>query len=804
MWRDAKDAFRGFGRTPAFTAAATLALGIAVGANATIFSLVDGLWLRPPAVSQPGRVVRLFQTTPESAEGLWSWPEYEALRDRATTLSGVVAIGRRGALMADTDGTPELLLVNAVSLDFFTVLGVTAGEGRLFAPSDAGALEAEPGIVLGHAFWRRRFGADPSIVGRRVTLGVSPGRPVTVLGVLPDAFRELDPASDRDIWMPVTTWTALHGREELAGRGNRWFQVVGRLAPSASAGAAASEIRALTAAFATDWPDTNAGRSARVVTDLSYRLSNGGANVYALMGLVLVVVLITCVNLAHLLLARAAARRRELALRAALGAGRRHLLRQLLVEAAVLGGFGAVAGLIIGAWLIRALPWFIVPAPGFRAFELFRADGRVVLFSLAVTALTTLLFGLAPAFSAARTRATALLKGGAGLTGSARADRTLGRVLVVAQIAVSLALVYSAAVLAQSFRAVERTDLGFSRAPRLTAWIPYGDLPAARLEEGARAVAALPGVTRVAVAIRAPLSLSGGGLATTVVVPGAEASTPPDVKYGAVSANYFDAMGVRILRGRGFTEAESHGGEPVAVVSQTFADRFFPGGEATGQVFQRGASRTPVRVVGVAADAAIVRVDEGPEPYFYVPYWTARTGEGTLLVEGGGDVAALGPSVRATLRATDASLEPRLLVTMAQYLAFAAGAYRTTAALAGTLGLIGLFLMAIGIYGVTTYQTTRRTREIGVRLAIGATRAQVMRLVLGDGGRLVVAGLAIGIPLAFVAGWTMTSLLFGVSPWSMVALGVAAAILVCAVFAATVIPAWRAARLSPSVALREG
>jgi len=806
MWRDVRDAIRGLRRTPAFAATAVLALGIAIGANATIFSLVDGLWLRPPGIDRPGDLVRIFQTTQTTAEGSWSFAEFERLRESARSVA-VVAVGRRGAILEGPDGTPELLLANVVSLDFFSVLGVRPASGRLFSPDDRPALEAEPSVVLGYTFWQRRFGGDDAVVGRRITLGTDPGTAVTVLGVLPRSFRELDPDSDRDLWMPTTTWTAMHGTEDFESRRNRWFQLYGRLARGESADSASAELGTIASSLAIEWPDSNTSRGGRAVGDLAYRLDEGGGTVATLMGLVLIVVVITCVNIAHLLMARAAGRRRELALRTALGAGRRHLVRQLLVEAGLLGVLGAVTGLLVSAWLIRALPWFLVAPPGFRSFELFQADGRVVLFTLGLAALTTLFFGLAPAFAAARTNVNALIKGDSALTGAPHVDRAVARALVVAQIAVSLALVYGAAVLAASFREVGRTDLGFSRAPMLTAWVPYGDAPVSLLETGVERVAGLPGVRDVAVAIRAPLSLSGSGLAQPVTVPGVDApatEAPPDVKFAAVSANYFQVMGATVTAGRPFTEAESRGGERVALINDAFAARFFPGSDPIGRFIRPGGPDAPdYRVIGVTSNAVIARIGETPEPYFYVPYWRQRTGEGTLLIRPAGSVDSLGPDVRAALRDVDARLEPRFLITMQQYIEFSSASYRTTAALATSLGAIGLLLMTLGIYGVVTYQTARRTRELGIRMAIGAGRGQVLWLVLAEGWRLAGAGMATGIPLALGAGWAMTSLLFGVSPWSVPALFGAAGVLALAVSAATLLPAWRATRVSPMTALRE-
>ncbi|HUF48184.1 MAG TPA: ADOP family duplicated permease [Vicinamibacterales bacterium] len=804
MLRDVRDALRGFGRTPGFTAAATLALGVAIGSAAAIFSLVDGLWLRPPGAARPQELVRVFQTSPASSEGNWSWPEYEALRDRTTSLAGLAAMGRRGAVMPGPDGSPELLLANVVSLDFFTVMDVVPAAGRLFSPLDERALAAEPAVVLGHAFWLRRFGGDVSIVGRPITLGVDPGTPVTVVGVLPKTFREIDPAADRDLWMPVTTWAALNGREEFDQRTDRWFHLIGRLESTGTNASATDEVRAVAAALAAEWPATNTDRSARLQPDVAYRLETGGSNIAALMGLVLAVVLITCVNIAHLLFARAAARRREMALRTAIGASRGRLIRLLLVEAGTLGALGAGAGLLTGAWLVRALPWFLATPPGFRSSEVFLIDGRVLIFSLGVAVVTTMLFGLAPAIQAARANVSGLLKGGAGRTGAPRLDRRIGHGLMVGQIGVSLALVYGAAVLAQSARAIERTDLGFSRDPIVTAWIPYGDAPMSIVQEAVDRVAALRGVGDVAIAIRAPLSLSGSGLAQPVGVPGSlvsHATAPPDVRYGAVSANYFDVMGTPIVRGRAFTEAESRGGEPVAVVTQAFVERFFPDVDPIGRLVQlRGVDH---RVVGVAADASLNRIGQAAEPYFYLPYWRQRHGEGTLLIRPDGPTAPAAADLRAALGGFDRRLDARLVVSMPQYIAFASSDYRTTAALAATLSAIGLFLMTVGIYGVLTYQTSRRAREIGIRVAVGAARVEVMRLVLADGLRLTAAGLLLGIPLALLTGRGLSSLLYGVGPWSWPTLLAASVVLVAAVLGATWVPAWRATRVSPMTALRD-
>lgn len=803
MWRDLRFAARSLRRTPTFTVVAVLALALAIGANAAIFSLVDGLWFRPPGVRSPSEIVRVLGTTPTDRTALWSYPEYAALRDQTSSFTGVIARGGRGAIEVGANGKSELLLVNVVSLNFFTTLGVVPAYGHLFGPDDAAALARQPGVVLGHAFWRRRFGGDPGVVGHTLQLD---GKTVSVMGVLPATFRDIEADADRDIWMPPQTWGALVNPAEFQQRDMRWFTVLARRRTGVSVTTASDEVSALAASLAREYPATNQGRGARVVSDLDYRLEAGGVNALALVGLVLLVVLITCVNVANLLLARAAGRTRELAMRVALGAGRGRLLGQLMVESALLGLAGAVAGVVVAMWLIRALPAFLVQPPGFPSPLLFEMDGRVLAFTGIVALVTTVLFGLAPSWVAARGDLLALTKAEPTGTSGRRRGTRLGATLVVGQVAVSLVLLSAAAVLARSFLQTGRANLGFARTPILTAWAT-SRVTRDTGEEAVRRLDALPGVRRVAVAIRAPLSLSGGGRAQPVILPGqtvAPSTGFPQVKFNAVGANYFQTMGTRVVAGRVFTPAEETAGERVAVVNERFAARFFPGRPAVGQTIRLGSSdNPPLRVIGVVENAVVNQIGEDPEPYFYLPLWRGSYGETTFLIDAPTSPAGLATAVPAVLTGVAPQLEPRQVVWMSQYLRYSASSYRATAALAGALGLVGLLLTTLGVYGVVASRTARRTREIGIRVALGAARGQVLRLVLREGARVGVAGMVIGVPASLLATRVIQSLLFGVSPWDAPALAGAIGALVLALLAATLVPAWRALHISPSSALRE-
>ncbi len=803
MWRDIRYAARSLRRSPTFTLSAVLALGLAIGANGAIFSLVDGLWFRPPGIRNPGALVRIFSTTTASPSGLWSFPEYTALRDQTSAFDGVIARGGRGALLMGKDGASELLLVNVVSLNFFTTLGVAPAYGRLFAVGDEAALARAPGIVLGHAFWQRHFAGDPAIVGSTISLS---GKSVIVLAVLPASFREIEADADRDLWMPPATWTLLSSPDEFTRRDSRWFVVLARRQARVSVAAADAEVSALAASFARDFPDSNRGRGARVISDLDYRMEQGGVNALALVALVLLVVVITCVNVANLLLARATGRTRELAVRVALGAGRRHLVTQLMLESALLGVGGAVVGLIVSMWLIRILPALLVAPPGFQSPLLFAADSRVVLFTMAVTVVTTVLFGLAPSAIAARTDVGGLVKTEPLAATPWRRARGLGGALVIGQVAVSMVLLSLAAVLTKSFVETGRADLGFARKPILTAWAT-ASVPRVVGERAMAQLAALPGVKHVAVAVRAPLSLSGGGRASAIITEdmvAPPATGYPQIKFNAVSATYFETLGIPIRTGRGFEPADDASGELPIVINERFAAEFYPGRSPLGRLIHLRAVDGPAaRIIGVVPNTIINELRETPEPYFYLPLWRGDYGELTVLMETTGDPALLAPAVRASLKAMDARLEPRQVVTMAQYVAYSASSYQATAALAGALGIVGLVLTGLGVYGVVASRAVRRTREIGIRIALGAARGQVLRLVLLEGARVGLLGIAIGVPAALAMTRLVRTLLFGVDPWDLRAFTVAVIALLVVLAAATYVPAWRAVRTDPSSALRE-
>ncbi len=807
MLRDFRFAFRVLTARPAFTLVATLSLALGIGANSAIFSLVDAFWFRPFDVPRSGEIVRLFSTTDQEPEGSLSYPEFLELQKQARTLREVVAVGGRGLTLVEGD-SQELISLNLVSPNFFTALGIRPALGRLFSPSDG--TDGAVTVVLGHSFWERHFGGDPAIVGKPIRVQRATALSVTVIGVLPAGFRDVETGADRDLWFSSPSWTRLGEPVELQTRGNRWFTVLGRLAPGASVKSANAEMQTIAARLAASWPESNRGRRATLVSDLRYRLKQAGTNGLALLGIVLLVVLISSLNVANLLLSRAVSRGTEMAVRLAMGANRLRLVRQLMAENLLLGAAGFALSLAVGGALIRILPWLIVAPPGFHDPTVFQFDSRVLWFSLAVSLTTVVLFGLAPAWKSARPNLVPALKGEAAFpTASsswARRRWPLRNILVVAQIAVSLTLLASAGVLVRSFSNTRSGDLGFARKQLLLVWMAAKDAQPPLYRQIVARFEALPGVRRVAVAVRAPLSLSSNGMFRRVTFPTRPdlAGAPPfEIKYNSVSANFLEAMGTPLLRGRGFEPRDETAGVNSVLINEQMAQRFWPREDAVGKSVHLGGVRgKDYTVIGVAKNAPINAVGETWEPYFYLPYWANFEQEATFLLETTGDATALAQSARQALKQVDRRLNPLTITTEGDLIRYSAMPYQVTAELVGGLGILGLLLTAVGLYGVVSYSTAQRTREIGIRMALGADRVDTLALVLREVARLGIAGLGVGLPLAMIATRLFSSLLFGVGPWHIPTFVAAALVLLTVLFIAGFVPARRATGIEPSSALR--
>lgn len=789
---------RSMRRTPLFTAIAILSLAIGVGANTAIFSLIDSLGLRPMAIPHVSQIVRLFAVTPQDPGQDFSYPEYLEFQKQAHSLSGLVAIGRRGSELRRDDGSNEDLMVYIVSPNFFRVLGVTAAAGRTFGPED----DKNAVAVLGYTFWARHFGADPHVVGRQIRLNRS-GRSglVTVVGVLPDSFRDIDAEGDRDLWMPPQTWIET-AQDDIHVRNDRWFNLLGRLAPGASVRSAQAEISTISNRLAAAWPDTDRGRGARVISDFSYRLQRAGPTAYLMFGVVALVLVLSSVNVANLLLSRGAARGQELAVRTALGAGRFRVVRQLITENVLLGLAGLVAGLALGALLIRATP-ALLGGPVWTTLGItLEFDSRTFELGVIVALATIVLFGLLPALRVSGIRPAAIIREREP-AGSRRFR--LRQWLVVSQIAFSVALLSATGVLVRSFVNTRTKDLGITRAPLLVVWTSS----ARELERvAADRIAALPGVTEVAMAFRAPLSWNGGGYTEAVAFPDRPErpdEAPPQIPTDWVSSNYFRLLGIPILRGRTFSPSEQTPGAPDAVVvNEAMAWKYWPGQNAVGNLIRAGGLNGQLaRVVGVVRNSPAIEIGELPRPYLYRPFWHGWSGDYAVIAgTREHDAAALVEPARKAMRGAGPHFDHLLINTQAQLIEVATVQYQLLAELVSALGLIGVLLTAVGLYGIVSWRVTQRRREIGIRMAIGAGRGETVRLVLRDTASMGFAGLLAGIPLALVATRAASSALFGVEPWDPPTFACVVIVLAAVLLLAGFLPARRATRIDPLEALR--
>jgi predicted permease len=816
FWNDLRYALRQLRRAPGFTAAAVLTLALGLGASSAIFCLIDGLWLHPMNVPHSGRLVRILETTPQDQNGPFSYSEYQALAQRATAFQGgVVAIGERGSLMARPDGTSTLLLNNVVSSNFFAVLGVRLLLGRVFTASDAAQMRTHPGVVLGYHCWQRTFGGDPSIVGRQIPIrhGEKGIHQLNVWGVLPPSFREVDPNSDRDLWIPAETWAAMTSESELTSKEFRWFYVLGRLAPGATVTEANEQVATIAQALAAADPANNKNRGARAISDFSYRMQNAGTTGLVLFAIVGCVVLLGTLNLAQLLFARALSRSSEVALRLSLGARRSAVARQLLVENLLLGALGLAAGLALASVIAVLLPRLLVSEPAmlvsFGPTAHFALDWRVFFFATALAALTMILLALVPLSQVARPELLPVLQASAGTRTEARTP-LLRRAAIWLQVAISFALLVSTGAMVRSFLNTRTRDIGLTRNQVLMAFTQDPDEPMRR--DVFDKLRAMPGVVNAAYAIRCPLMPSEGGIATKVLLPShPEMRDPVEIKYNAVSPNFLDVTGTRIVRGRGLTPADDQNGPPVVLIDQAMAEKYWPGQDPIGQIvrlpgFGNGVdgkvTELQARIIGVTENAPINEIGEISEPYMYLPFHLSQMGEITFVLQTGQNAMSMAQSARQTLIHINPLLDPMFVTSLPELIRYSAGNYQVMAELVSVLGFIGLALTVVGLYGFLAFRVARRRREIGIRMALGASREATAWLVMRETAWLAGVGLAIGVALSFGAARIEASMLFGVRPLDAISIVAALSILMAAVAAAAWVPARRAASVDPIQALR--
>ena len=803
-------ALRTLRRHPRYTLLAVLTLAVGIGVTAAMFGLLDALYFRPLPIRDADRLYDVHLEAPNNRFRTFSFEEFRDLERAVPAFVDVFAIGQRGVTL-NHQGDAQSLLIHYVTGRYFPSLGIPLHLGRGFTESDDQPGRVTPQVVINHHLWQERLGARPDVIGSTIQLNSTP---FTVVGVTAPGFVGLGRPVRTDVWV-VTAQAPLVVRglaDELTDRRRRWFTVVGRLADGRTAQQAQAQLDAIAAGWrsgdAREYGDTKiVARNQRESTE------EERAQGVTFLSVVALVLLIACANVANLTLARGEGRQREIALRSALGASRWRLLRQMFVESAVVVAAASALGLLIAAWLVQVFPALLPPGSTYVMLDV-RVDGRLLTFGLGLAVVATLIVGALPAVRGSRATAARGLRDGGRSVAAGGRRLQLRDVLVVSEIALSGVVVIAAGLLLRSFAATLAVDPGFDADKRVSTFyvVPglkgYDQAGTYRFLETARTNAAsLPGVTRASYGIRLPAQGNEAGWAALFRVPGHE---PPagkagfEIRYTMVGPEYFEVMGTRILSGRAITAADTPDGAPVAVISAAMARRFWPSENPIGRRILMGRAKPVDReIVGIAEDIRIGGLFEPVEPYVYVPYAQHQQSFGLLLVESPMDPATLAAAVRQQVARTDPNVPILAVSSFEQHMSQLLYEDRRNAWIGIAVALLALTLGAVGVYGIVALVTARRTRELGIRVALGAGRRQLLRLLLGRGIALACAGAGLGIVGGLWVGRLLQSQLRGIDAADPVTLVVGTITLVLVALASSFIPAWRASRVDPAVALRD-
>ncbi|HKD17568.1 MAG TPA: ABC transporter permease [Thermoanaerobaculia bacterium] len=803
LGRDLRYAARMLARSPGFTAVALATLALGIGANTAIFSVVDAVLLRPLPYGEPDRLVAVYQTLPSQgvSSGGASYPNYADWAAQTKSFERLGAVRMHDYTMTG-QGEPALVVAETVTSNVFALLRAAPLHGRGLVPSDDGG-GAAPVAVLSEKLWRERFGGDPSAIGKTVRLDE---RLFTVVGVMPASFKTPPNVPPAELWTPLVQDPVFSDlREKRAGH---YLTIVGRLAPGVSSAQAQGELAGIVAELARRFPKENEGWGVRLVPLAESYVAGVRTALLVLLGAVGLVFLIACANVANLLLARATSRAREVAIRTALGAGRGALLRQFLTECLLLGLVGGGLGLAVAAAGTGALrAWLPPDLPKVGEIGL---DARVLAFSLLASIAAVVVFGLAPSLHASGANLSGALREGSAGTGESAGKRRLRHAFVAAETALSFVLLVGAGLLARSFARLQEVPLGFEPAHVLTAgmslprsqygkpehWLAFYSTLVDRLKSD-------PGVESVAASL--PLPLYGGGLNFAFKIEGRPERPGTDLSanYTSMTPSYFRVLRIPLLKGRLIGDGDVEGSPRVCVISSAFAKRFFPGEDPIGRRLDFGFRESVSReIVGVVGDVRRDGLGAESRPEMYVPFAQDPWWAAYAVVRTFGDPAQLAETLRREVRALDPALPVEDVQPMTQMVSDSVAQPRFRTTLLGLFGLVALLLAVIGIYGVISYSVGRRTREVGIRMALGAGRRDVLKLVIGEGLVLTAAGLAIGALGAVVLTRYLATLLFEVGRLDPTTYVTVAATLLLAGVLACWVPARRASRVDPLTALR--
>jgi len=808
LWQDIRYGIRVLTKNPGFTALAVLTLALGIGANSTIFSWLNATLLNPlPGVANPQEVVAVARTQAgRHAQAPFSYPDFADLRERTHSFSGLTASAIYPVSLTEQE-KPERLWSSIVSANYFDALGVHPILGRGFLPAEDHAPGGAPVTVISYHLWQRRFGGNSSAVGRTISLN---NHPYTIVGIAPSEFQGTYTGLRADLWLPIMMAKQITASGDvLQQRGNNWLVVLGRLKPGVSRSEARSELDLLMQQIVRQYPDQHPGLKS--ISLFPLWKAPYGATVYLggvllmLMGIAGVVLLLTCANVANLLLVRGVSRRRELAIRLSLGANRIRLIRQLLTESILLALTGGGIAIVITLWTSKSF-MNLAPPSNLPIWISVNVDQRVFWVSLAASLATGILFGVLPALRATGVSPISVLKDEAGsVAGGTRKARLSGG-LAIAQISLSLLMLISAVLLIRSFRNAQGFNPGFNpKGVLLESFdlFPAGLTPEQGLQFDRQALAKirmLPGVRSASLANWIPLGFDSSSFSFKPegYVPGPHEVM--DAGVATVSPEYFRTLEISIVKGRDFGPEDNLKSQNVVVVNQALVDRYWSGKNALGKRVQIG--KEFYTVVGIASTSRYFSLNEPPEPFMYFPLDQDYTPNMTLHVRVSSDPASLALAVQSAIHEMNAGLPVFDISTLDSRIQVSSGILRIAGSTVGIFGLLALILAAIGIYGVVAYSTKQRTREIGIRVALGAQRGDVFRLVIAQGTRLTLIGIGIGLMAAYLFARILSNLLFGVSASDPLTFCAVAIFLGAVALGACYIPAWRAMRVDPMVALR--
>jgi macrolide transport system ATP-binding/permease protein len=809
LFHDLRFGIRRLIKTPGFTVIAVLSLALGIGANTAIFSLVNLILFRPLPVANPQEVVSVSPVGKDGALAAFSYPNYIDFRDRNEVLSGLLA-SRFVVVSMSRNGNNEKVWGDLVSGNYFDVLGVKPALGRSFLPEEDKTRLSHPVVVISHSLWQRRFGGDPSVIDSDVLIN---GMKFKVIGVAPAGFKGTEVIYTPEIYAPFATQKWIEPESDyLDKRDESNMFAVGRLKPGVSAAQAEASLNLLAAQLAKDFPNENEGLGIQVIPPgfvvPQFRNTMLGVSA-ALMGLVALVLLIACANLANLLLARATERGKEIAIRLSIGASRARIVRQLLTESVMLAVAGGLAGVALARWIIDSIMALKPPIAIPITLEL-HVDWRVLVFSMIVSVITGVLFGLVPALQATKPDLIPALKDAASQSGARRSLLRNG--LVVTQIAVSLLLLIAAGLTLRALQQLRVMNPGFN--PENVLMMNFDlrlqgyqtDVGAQLRKQLLNRVESLPGAQSASITGFMPLSMNYSG--ATILIEGRlqeRGVNAPSAMQAGVGLKYFETIGTPLVAGRDLTEQDQEGKTRSAVVNETFARKFFPGANpietALGKQFRTSPEEQPWQIAGVAKDGKYWTIGEDPQAFVWFPI-RDHLSYNYLLVRTSAKPETLIGAIRAEFRNLDPNLPVTDVKTLTDHMNLSFFPARAFASLLSAFGLLALTLAAIGIFGVMSYAVSQRTREIGVRMALGAGAKDIFKLVIGRGLSLTLIGVGVGLALAVVGTRFLSSLLYNVSALDPLAFVGVTLLLVAVAFLACYFPARRAMKTDPIVALR--